>query len=188
MLWSCRSPSSSSRRLVVQHQDGAAQGGEELLQRQNLPAISQRVLRQQPHLGQAVESHARGPVPGDALHHRAGGLAQFDLRRMQDRLLAIGIQPTQVSRPARKISGDPFERPAVSPPPPRANSFAVSGQGDIERPGIALPCAFQAGTAAPSSSLPGAPARLQSGKSGRGSDRRRVYRPDRRCRSKCVSR
>ena len=77
---------------VVQHQHGAIAAGEELLQRQDLAPVAQRVLRQQPHFRQAVEDDPRRAQLLDALHHFAGRLAQLDFRGMQDRLLAVGIE------------------------------------------------------------------------------------------------
>ena len=47
------------RRQVVEQDDRAIAAREEMLQRQHLPAVAQRALRQQPQLGQAVENDAR---------------------------------------------------------------------------------------------------------------------------------
>src|SRR6195952_1660862 len=43
------------RGEIVEQDDGAPPTGEEVLQREHLPAIAQRALRQEPQLGQAVE-------------------------------------------------------------------------------------------------------------------------------------
>ena len=53
--WSCRSACAAG--LVVEQQDGAVALREEVLQRQHLAAVAQRVLRQQAQLGQAVDHH-----------------------------------------------------------------------------------------------------------------------------------
>lgn len=78
---------------VVKHQDGAVTGREILLQGQDLPAIAQRVLRQQAHFRKAVEHHTGRAQAIDAFHDALDRLAQFDLGRLQDRLLAVGVQP-----------------------------------------------------------------------------------------------
>ena len=45
---------------VVEQQHGGAELREIMLERQDLPAVAQRTLRQQPDLGQAVEDDAVG--------------------------------------------------------------------------------------------------------------------------------
>ena len=46
---------------IVEHQDRAVAAGEILLQRENLPAIAQRILRDQPQLRQRVDDDALRP-------------------------------------------------------------------------------------------------------------------------------
>ena len=53
------------RRAVVEQQHGAVAPGEELLQAENLPAVAQRLARQQAHLGQRIEDHAAWRDPLD---------------------------------------------------------------------------------------------------------------------------
>ena len=80
------------RRAVVEQQHGAVTAGEELLETENLPAVAQRLAREQPHLGQRVEDDAGG---ADALHlgeHRFGRLAELDLRGMEKSVLVVGLE------------------------------------------------------------------------------------------------
>ena len=77
---------------VIEHQDGARAGREEMLQGQDLAAIAERVLRQEAQFGEAVEDDARWPGSLDAFHHAADRLAQFDFGRIQDRLLGGDVE------------------------------------------------------------------------------------------------
>ena len=61
-----------------------------MLQREDLPAIAQRILGQQPQLGKAVEHHPLGPQGFDALHDAADGFAELQFGGMQQRLFLIG--------------------------------------------------------------------------------------------------
>ena len=47
------------RRAVVEQQHGAVAAGEELLEREDLAAVAQRVAGQQPQLRERVEHDAR---------------------------------------------------------------------------------------------------------------------------------
>ena len=78
-----RSSSSSTVQL---------RAGEELLQRQDLAAIAQRVLREQTQLRQAVEHDAVRLEVVDAVDDLPHRLAEFDLGGMQDRLLAVRVE------------------------------------------------------------------------------------------------
>ena len=49
----------AARGEVVEQQHRAVAAGEELLERENLAAVAQRLARQQPHLRQRVEDDAR---------------------------------------------------------------------------------------------------------------------------------
>jgi hypothetical protein len=51
----------------------------EVLERQNLPPVPQRALRQQPDLGQAVEHDAIGPRAFDGVENLPRDLAQFEV-------------------------------------------------------------------------------------------------------------
>ena len=79
------------RQIVEQHH-GAAPAGEEVLQRQDLPAVAQRVLGQQPHLRERVEDDADRLDLVDAVEDQLRGFAQLHLGRMQERQLAVGIE------------------------------------------------------------------------------------------------
>ena len=80
MLWSCRSGPSDVRSSSKQ--DGALAADEELLQREDLAAIAERVLREQPEFGERIEDDA-GRV--DFFHRGEDlcrGLDQVDLGRV----------------------------------------------------------------------------------------------------------
>jgi len=73
---------------VVDQDHGRIAAGEELLERQHLTAIAERILCQQPHLRQAVEHHA---LRLNALHlgfDQPNRLAQLHLPWVEYRLLA----------------------------------------------------------------------------------------------------
>ena len=63
-----------------------------MLDRQDLPPVAQRALRQQPDLGQAVEHHAARPRAFDRFENLLGGLAEFEIGRIQQALLLLGIE------------------------------------------------------------------------------------------------
>ena len=65
--------------LVVEQQHGAAMAGEAVLQREDLPTVAQRGLRQQAQLRQAVEDEPRRPLLCDPLQDALGGLPEFEL-------------------------------------------------------------------------------------------------------------
>ncbi len=73
---------------VVDQPDGGVAAGEELLQRQHLAPVAQRVLGQQPHFRQAVEHHAPRLHPLHLLLDQPDGAAELHLPGVQDRLLA----------------------------------------------------------------------------------------------------
>jgi hypothetical protein len=64
---------------VLQQQDRALSTDEELLEGQDLPAVAERVLGRQAHLGERVENHAGGVSPGHGVEHALGGLGQLYL-------------------------------------------------------------------------------------------------------------
>ena len=79
------------RQIVEQHHGGVALR-EVVLDRQNLPPVTQRALRQQADLGQAVEHH---PVRLRALHHfedLLGGFAELEIGRIEQALLLFRIE------------------------------------------------------------------------------------------------
>src|SRR6185369_8994718 len=63
-----------------------------MLERKDLAAEAQRALCQQADLRKAVEHHAGRSDALDLLHHEPDGLAEFEVGRVEDRLLALGIQ------------------------------------------------------------------------------------------------
>ena len=77
---------------VVEQQHRGAIAGEIMLEQQDLPAIAQRTLRQQPDFRQAVEHDAVGLHTLHRLEHSLGGLAQLQVRRIEQRLLLLGIE------------------------------------------------------------------------------------------------
>ena len=101
------------RGLVVEQQHGARAGREELLERQHLAPVAQRVLREQAHLRQAVEDDAHRRDAIDLRRQRADRLAELDLRRIEDRLLGVGIATALVGQ---LEDVDAVERPAVRAP------------------------------------------------------------------------
>ena len=65
---------------------------EELLQQQEVPAIAQRILREQPHLGQAVEHHPPRFDALDLVPDQLDGPAELHLPAVQDRLVPARAQ------------------------------------------------------------------------------------------------
>src|ERR1051326_8967688 len=74
---------------VVEEEHGDVPPGEELLQRQDLLAIAQRALREQPDLRQRVEHDAVGLEPFDLGEHGPDRLPKLDLGRIEDRRLFL---------------------------------------------------------------------------------------------------
>ena len=77
---------------VVEQQHSGFAPGEELLQRQDLSTVTQRVLRQQAQLRQAVEHY---PAWVDALYlgsDQLDGFAELHLPRVKERHLSTGAQ------------------------------------------------------------------------------------------------
>ena len=109
MLWTWRSWFGAGQ--VVEQQHGAVAAGEELLERQDLPAVAQRVARQQPQLRERIEHHARRLDPLHVRQDRLRRLAQLHLRRVEHRVLLV--RPQAVLRRDQLADRDPVERPAV---------------------------------------------------------------------------
>jgi hypothetical protein len=96
--------------LVVEQQHGAAVAREAVLQREDLPAVAERGLRQQAQLRQAVEDEPRRPLLFDPLQDAPGGLPEFELGRVEQGLLLLGAE----AGVGRQLDhGDAVERPAV---------------------------------------------------------------------------
>ena len=64
--------------IVEQHHRGA-EFCEIMLDRQNLPPVAQRALRQQPDFGKAVEDHPGRPVALDRFENLLGGFAELEV-------------------------------------------------------------------------------------------------------------
>ena len=109
MLWSCRSRSVG--RHVVEQQDGALPRREELLERENLPAIAERAAGEQPQLRERVEDDPGRLQPLDVVEDRPGRRRQLDLRRVEHRVLLVGIELRFGRR--QLANRDAVERPAV---------------------------------------------------------------------------
>ena len=142
---------------VVQEQYRAFSASEELLESEDLPAVAERVARQQSQFRERIEHDTRRLDPLDVGQDRSRRLAQLHLRRVEHGVLVV--RPETVFARDQFADGDPVERPAmrrrdargVPPRFPRA-----SRTGPIHR-AARLP----AGTAAPSLSCPSL-ARLRS--------------------------
>ena len=65
---------------------------EAVLEREDLPAVAQRGLRQQAQLRQAVEDEPRRALLLDALQDAPGGLAELELGRVEQGLLLLGAE------------------------------------------------------------------------------------------------
>jgi len=68
------------RRHVVDHQHRRIPCAQEVLQRENLSSIAQRVLCQQPHLGKRVDDDARRVDTLDHSAQQTHRLAKLDFR------------------------------------------------------------------------------------------------------------
>ena len=118
------------RSLVVEQEHGAEPVREELLEREYLAAIAQRVLRQEAHLREAVEDDPGRRGMLDPRHDLVQGLAEFDLGRIEDRLLGVRVEAGFVEQ---LEDLDAFERPAVRGDD-RLKLVRRLGQGDVEAP------------------------------------------------------
>ena len=116
-------------QIVEQHHRGG-ELREVMLDRQNLPPIAQRALRQKPDLGETVEHHPAGPRPFYGFKDLLGGFAQFEIRRIQQALLLLGIEEA--------FRGQQFEDLDVLAQSPAMGGCAVAqlvfgfGQSDVE--------------------------------------------------------
>ncbi len=79
-------------RQVVEQQYRARTRREEVFQRQNLSAVSQRASREQTKLGQRVKDHALGLQPFDILENALRGLHELELRGMKHHVLLVGLE------------------------------------------------------------------------------------------------
>ena len=89
-----------------------------MLQRENLAAVAQRTLRQQANLGQAVDHHALRLEPFDRLEDALDGLAEFEIGRIEQALMLIGIEHAfrrhQLEDLDTLVNSQPCERRAVA--------------------------------------------------------------------------
>ncbi len=77
---------------VVQHHDGGIVLGEIMLQREDLAAVAQRALRQQPDLRQAVDHDPLRLEPLDRFENALRGFAQLEVGRIQQALVVVRIE------------------------------------------------------------------------------------------------
>ena len=116
-------------RAVVEEQHRAPAAGEELLQREDLAAIAQRIAREQTQFRHRVE-HDAGRL--DLVHFgedRLRGFAELDLGRVKDGIALVGLEIP--------LGGNDFadlharEVPAMRGGD-RAQFFLGLGKGDVE--------------------------------------------------------
>ena len=76
--------------LVVEQQHGAVLAREAVLERQDLPAVAQRGLRQEAQLRQAVQDQPRRPLLLEPLQNAPRGFPE--LGRMKQSLLLLAAE------------------------------------------------------------------------------------------------
>ena len=86
---------------IVKQQHGRAPTGEIMLDRQKLPPISQRALREKADLRQTVEDHPDRLRALKRREYRTGRLAELQIRRIEKALLLFGAQRSSQPEPAR---------------------------------------------------------------------------------------
>jgi hypothetical protein len=126
-------------RQIVEKDDGAPAIGEEVLQGEDLPPITQRILGEEPHLRKTVEHDARRVGLLDLVEDQLRRLAELHLGRVEQRLLALGIEACL--RRDQLEERDIVEGPAV----PRSDESQLPltfRKGDVEA-FLAAPRAFQ---------------------------------------------
>jgi len=80
------------RGQIVEHDDGRVVLREIMLERQNLPAVAKRALRQQANFGQAVDDDALGLEPLDRCKDPLHRLAQLEVGGVEEALMLIRIE------------------------------------------------------------------------------------------------
>ena len=116
---------------VVQQQHRGVIAHEVMLDRQDLPAIAQRALREQADLRQAVDDHAGRLDPFDHLEDLPGGLAQLQVGGVQQALLVVSVE--------QAFGWSQFEDMDVVIQVPTVGLGALAqlalgfGQGDVQR-------------------------------------------------------
>src|SRR3954452_5042531 len=73
--------------VIIEQQGGAILSGEILFKGKNLPAISERILREQPQLGQGVEGAAARFHFVHGVEEKLGRLRKFDFGSVKERVL-----------------------------------------------------------------------------------------------------
>lgn len=96
---------------VVDDDDGDVERREELLQRQHLATVTQRVLGEQAHLRQAVEHDPFRPRLLDDAFDQFDRAAELAFPGVKNRLLPV--RPQSLFRRGELEDGHAFERPAV---------------------------------------------------------------------------
>ena len=80
------------RGQVVEEDDGAVPGREELLQGEDLPPIAERAAGEQPQFRERVEDDAGGLQPFDITENQLRDRRQLDLRRVEHRVLLVELE------------------------------------------------------------------------------------------------
>jgi hypothetical protein len=101
----------ASRSEVIQQNDRAAPTSEKVLERQHLPPVTKRALREQPQLRKAVEHYPRRVQLFDSVENQLSRFAQLHFGRMQHRELTLRVQ--RGFRRYEFENVDAVERPAV---------------------------------------------------------------------------
>ena len=114
---------------IVEHQHGRILPREIMLQRQDLPPVAQRALREQANFRQAVEHHAVGLVPLERVEDAPRRLAEFEVGRIEQALLLLVVEQAFGRDQLEDL--DVLQVPAVRR---RAGAQLVVGfgQGDVE--------------------------------------------------------
>ena len=81
-----------ARRHVVEQHRRAVAADKELLERENLAAVAQRVSGEQPKLGKRIDDHARRLQFIDRLEHGLHRRTELHLRRVKHRVLFVGLE------------------------------------------------------------------------------------------------
>ena len=124
--------------LVVDEQDRAVASGEELLEGEDLAAVAERVLRQQPQLGHRVEHQPGRPGLLGLGEDGLDRLAKLDLGGVVHRVPGVGLEAFLGGDDLDDL--DALQRPAVGRG--RGPEFLLAlGEGD-EQAGFAEPGAL----------------------------------------------
>src|SRR4051794_8594198 len=100
-----------ARAAIVQQEDRAIPIGEEMFESQNLPAVAERVAREQANLGERIQNHTARLQTIDFLENVLSGVLKFYIGRMESRVLIFG--PKTILGGREFVNGNVFERPPV---------------------------------------------------------------------------